>query len=671
MNYDDWNSSAGKLVINVTPVLPDTQCRVIFSYFERNPDIPGVAVTDSDGAVIGLISRMKCLSMLARPLMLDLYSKRPVSLIMDANPLQIPVTGSLDDVIQLLASDQTQAGLDGFVLCHNGQYVGMGKVIDLLAQTAEQNKQRAEVYEQARREAEAASKYRGEFLANMSHEIRTPMNAIMGMTQLALRLDIPKQARGYLEKILSASDSLLGIINDILDFSKIDAGRMTIEKVDFVLDDVMRDVATAIELKATEKGLELLTSIDPMIPPNLLGDPLRLRQILLNLCSNAVKFTASGEIVVKAQRIPADDGMIGLKFSVRDTGIGLTEEQVGRLFQAFTQADTSTTRRYGGTGLGLAICKQLSELMGGTVGVESTPGSGSTFWFTAFLAPSAAVLRPEPTAAIDFTQLNILVADDNSSARTIFADYLSAAGATVDVVGSGIEALSAINDAPNSYDLLLLDWKMPGMDGLQTIEKMRQLVVHRRLPEVIMISAYDRDDIISRSTDLGVSAFLIKPFSQKSLLDTISSVLKHHESELPDPAAGCESTATHWPDVPILLVDDNELNQELATELLQQAGFIVTVAENGQIALDILNSGQTFSCVLMDIQMPVMDGYTATGEIRKNSSWNHLPVIAMTADAMERDYQRAIDAGMNDYISKPIDIEKMFSTLGKWVKPSA
>ena len=672
MNYDDWNITAGKLAIAVSPVQPTTACRQVFAYFEHNPDTPAIAVTDDDGVVVGLISRMKCLSMLARPLMLDLYSKRPVRLIMDSKPLMVDIATSLDDVTLLLATDYAQAALDGFVLCDKGFYVGIGKIVDLLAHTAEQNKHRAEVFELARREAVEASRYRGEFLANMSHEIRTPMNAIMGMTQLAMRLELPKQARSYLDKIYSASDSLLGIINDVLDFSKIDAGRMTLEVVDFELDTVIRDVATAVELRASDKGLEFLTSIDPLLPRYLSGDPLRLRQILLNLCSNAIKFTQEGEVVVQAQSIHGSDGKVGIKFSVRDSGIGLSPDQVSRLFQAFTQADASTTRRYGGTGLGLAICKQLTELMGGTIGVDSVPGQGSTFWVRLQLTEAAVPVAAPAYDDVDFPQLHVLIADDNSSARTIFADYLTAVGSKVEVVASGQEAVAAYQEAQSPFDLLLLDWKMPGLDGLDTIEHLRQLYPDRHLPKIIMISAYDQDAVHARSNQLGVGAFLTKPFSQRALLDAIQSVMSHHpagdgQGLALDAPALPDYTDLRWPGVPVLLVDDNELNQELACELLQQAGFAVTIAENGQVALDLLPT-QNFACVLMDIQMPVMDGYTASRAIRDEPRYADLPVIAMTADALERDYQRAIDAGMNDYISKPIDIEKMFKTLQKWIK---
>ena len=670
MTYDEWDSAAGKLLLHVTPVLPSTPCSVVFGYFEQNPDIPGIPVTTEGLLVVGLISRIKCLSMLAKPLMLDLYSKRPVRLIMDAKPMLVPVTASLDEVTLLLASDPKQATSDGFILCDHDYYVGMGKVSDLLALTAEQNKQRAEVVERARREAEESSRYRGEFLANMSHEIRTPMNAIMGMTQLALRLDLPPQARNYLGKILSASDSLLGIINDVLDFSKIDAGRMTIESVPFELDSVMRDVAATVELRASDKGLEFLTAIDPRIPTWLEGDPLRLRQILLNLCSNAIKFTEQGEVVVDARLVSSSDHEVSVKFSVRDSGIGLSADQIANLFQAFTQADSSTTRRYGGTGLGLAICKQLTELMGGSIGVESVVGQGSSFWFQLSLPSAAAPPSPVQPIDIDFSSLRMLVADDNPSARTIFADYLSAVGIDVEVVASGYEALAALTDTTKSFDAILLDWKMPGLDGFQTIEKMQQLDPGIHRPEIIMISAYDRDEVLNRSQAMGLSAFLIKPFSQRALLDTLRSAL----GKSGDHATGSMMTGgeniqvSQWQGVPILLVDDNELNQELATELLQQAGFVVTVADNGQSAVDHVKR-DSFACVLMDIQMPIMDGYTATRTIRSMPDYVSLPIIAMTADAMERDHQRAMDAGMNDYISKPIDIDKMFNTLRKWIKP--
>ena len=666
-NYDQWHTSVGRLVQHIPPVMANTECREVFAFFEHNPDTPIIAVTDAHNQVTGTVGRLKCLSMLARPLMLDLYSKRPVSLILDPHPTLIPIETPLDDVA-LLLSETRQNVLDGFIINDEHGYVGIGKLVDLLACTAQQNKLRAEIFERARQDAVDANNYRGEFLANMSHEIRTPMNAIMGMTQLALRQALAPQTRNYLDKILSAADSLLGIINDVLDFSKIDAGRLTIERVDFELDNVMRDVATAVELRASDKGLEFLTSIDPLLPHFLCGDPLRLRQILLNLSSNAIKFTSTGEVVVKAERIPAPQGEIGIRFSIRDTGIGLQPDQIAKLFQPFTQADSSTTRRYGGTGLGLAISKQLCELMGGTIGVESTPGEGSTFWFTLHLQASEIPVAAS-TDDMDYGALHVLVADDNSSARRILTEYLQAVGVTVDVAASGHEALAAIHDSPYDYDLLLLDWKMPVLDGIATVERLLEMPSSHQLPQIIMVSAYDREDIAPQLASLGISAFLLKPFTQRTLLSTIRTVLLHNTDATPAFSQTSAELPVMWNGVHVLLVDDNDLNQELACELLEQAGFQVTIAEHGQQALDLLPT-RPFGLVLMDIQMPVMDGYTASRTIRLDPTYAKLPIIAMTADAMERDYQRAIDAGMNDYISKPIDIQKMFGTLQKWVPPN-
>ncbi len=661
-------------MIAVSPVLLTTPCRVVFHYFENNPDIPGVAVIDVEEQVVGMVSRLQCLSILARPLMLDLYSKRPIELIMERDPLVVSVTDSLDEVTVKLAGVISQIGLDGFILCQEGHYAGMGKVSDLLAQTAEQNRLRAQAYERARLEAEEASRYRGEFLANMSHEIRTPMNAIMGMSQLAMRLDLPRQATAYLEKILSASDSLLGIINDILDFSKIDAGRVTIEAIDFELEKVISDVVATIELKASDKGLEFLTSVDRDIPRQLCGDPLRLRQILLNLCSNAVKFTESGEVVVKVQRTGAPLGAIGLKVCVQDTGIGMTPEQRSRLFQPFSQADSSTTRRFGGTGLGLAISKQLAELMGGEIGVDSEPGKGSVFWFTVMLSEASEDISHTLAYHLDMSNLRVLIVDDNSSARSILSTYLTEIDAVVDEVSSGAEALAALSAALRPYDLILLDWKMPGMDGIETAMRMRELPNQSLSPEIIMVSAYDRDDVMSRSTDVGVSSYLVKPFSQRTLLEAIESVLgaKAAEAGIADVSmhGAQKACAVQWRGTRLLLVEDNEMNQELACELLQQEGFEVAVADNGRIALDMLDV-ESFDGVLMDIQMPVMDGYTATIEIRNDPRFKDLPIIAMTADAMDADRRKVFEVGMNDFVSKPIDIVKLFSVLQKWVKPKA
>ncbi|MBF0096155.1 MAG: response regulator [Magnetococcales bacterium] len=530
----------------------------------------------------------------------------------------------------------------------------------------------------AKNEAEVANKAKSEFLANMSHEIRTPMNAIIGMSHLALQTTLDNKQRNYIGKIHRAADNLLGIINDILDFSKIEAGKLGMERIPFRLEDVMDNLANLVGLKSEDKGLELLFDMAPDLPTALLGDPLRLGQILLNLGNNAVKFTEQGEIIVGVTEISRSAEWVTLHFRVQDSGIGMTPEQCSKMFQSFSQADSSTTRKYGGTGLGLAISKNLVELMHGRIWVESTPGQGSTFHFEAqFGLQNEPVVRRR-TLVNEVGPLHLLVVDDNSVAREILLNMLQAFSIEAAAAQQGNLALEMVQEAlarQHPFDVILMDWHMPVMDGLETIRQMQNRFA-AQVPAVILVTAYGKDELLdsARAQGLQLHSVLTKPITASTLLDAIATAMGRpplEESRSQEKQSHQQDHLAQLCGARLLLAEDNEMNQELAMELLSQAGMEVVIANNGVEALQHLQRDGAFDGILMDCQMPVMDGYTATEQIRTNPLWAAIPIIAMTANAMAGDRERVLQVGMVDHIAKPIHVTEMFATLARWIKPAA
>ncbi len=546
----------------------------------------------------------------------------------------------------------------------------------------------------AKETAEEATKTKSNFLSNMSHEIRTPLNAIVGNIYLLQKTNLTLRQNEYIESMNQASDNLLGVINDILDFSKIESGRLDMESADFYLDDVLQKLAGILIITKQEKPLELIFYTAQNVPLTLVGDSLRLGQILTNLANNAIKFTEKGEVVILTELYGGENGVVTLKFSIKDTGIGMTEDQMAMLFEPFRQADTSTTREYGGTGLGLTICKKLVEMMNGKIWVESKPGIGSTFFFTADFGQNRKGLKKEYNLSIDFKVKSVLIVDDNQTARQILEKLIESFGFRVTAVGSGKEALDILGDASanKTFNLVLVDWKMSGMDGVAFTQVIRNLTFETRDSEgqktiiphsvstipIIMITGYGYEELTQLTKGLNLKRILCKPFTRSTLFDAIIEVfIRKTAKEVLSKYKPVEDMENirQISGARILLVEDNEINQKVARGLLESVGLSVSIAKNGREAVHAVTR-DIYDAVLMDIQMPVMDGFEATAQIRKiarasgqDKRIRSVPIIAMTAHAMAGDREKSLKAGMNDHVTKPIDPNQLFAALVKWIEP--
>ncbi len=521
--------------------------------------------------------------------------------------------------------------------------------------------------EKAKQIAEHASQFKSNFLSNMSHEIRTPMNAIVGLGYLALKTKLTSQQQDYIQKIQNASQSLLNIINDILDFSKIEAGKLHLESVNFQLDDTFEILGDLFRFSCEEKNIELIFDISPSIPTTIIGDPTRLSQILVNLCSNAIKFTEQGEIKISVIPVDVDTHKTTLKFSVKDTGCGIEASKQAQLFDSFFQTDTSTTRTHGGTGLGLAISKQLVTLMNGSIGINSIQGQGSEFFFSIECGIATEQKKSLALPQPDLRGIRVLVVDDNITARNVLRDQLASLSFKVTTVASADEAYSILTTTEKSFDLILMDWSMPETNGLEAVKYIKNKLHLNKVPAIIMVTAYAQEVLIKEAKEINLNGFIVKPATLSTLFDTIIKILKPGLTTQSVEVKAELSTLMGS----ILLAEDNKINQQVAEELLKSFGLKVAIVDNGLAAVNAIfqqpSNKQYFDLILMDIQMPEMDGIQATQKIRSNQDFKDLPIIAMTAHAMAGDKAKSLAAGMNEHITKPIDPEELYKVLSQWL----